>query len=74
MQQNEAPNNETVSAKVDSVPNFNYFLVFSNYNLDFYKLCTHWNSDILALFIWIYILQWTVGNTDARCLLTISTF
>ena len=25
MQQNGAPNNETVSAKVDSVPNFNSF-------------------------------------------------
>ena len=58
MQQNGAPNNETVSAKVDSVPNFNYFLVFSNYDLNrfFDKLYTHWNSDLLALLMWIHIL------------------
>ena len=52
MQQNGAPNNETVSAKVDSVPNFYIFLVFSNYDLDFFfSKYTNIETQIYLLYL-----------------------
>ena len=53
MQQNGAPNNETVSAKVDSVPNFNIFSTCI-FKLRF-RFFLHIETQIYLLYLFEFI-------------------